>query len=254
MKVVLKVNNKKYKANLSKPIDISLPLNFGKPNVNCFYAPAPVAQPVIAGDFIGSTSEGGLVNFMNIQINPHGNGTHTECVGHIAKKKFTIHQCLKKFNFIAKIISIQPHQIENGDQVILKEQLEAQLKKGEAEALIIRTLPNDDLKKQRQYSGTNPPYVHWKATQFVVDAGIQHLLIDLPSVDREEDDGQLLSHKVFWQFPDTEIKGRENCTISELIFVENEIKNGFYLLNIQIASLELDVSPSKPVLYKLKQL
>ena len=79
----------------------------------------------------------------------------------------------------------------------------------------------------------------------------EHLLIDLPSVDREEDGGKLLAHKAFWQYPDNV---RKNCTISELIFAENGIKDGIYLLNIQIASFEIDVSPSKPVLYELKKI
>jgi len=69
MKITIKSQGKKYKANLSKPLDISLPIKMGADNVNCFYAPAPEAKPVIAGDFIGSTRQGGLVNFMNVQIN-----------------------------------------------------------------------------------------------------------------------------------------------------------------------------------------
>ena len=150
MKITIKSQGKKYNANLSKPLDISLPLQMGPDNVNCFYAPAPNAKPVIAGDFVGSTAQGGLVNFMNVQINPHGNGTHTECVGHIAKEIFTINNCLKKFNFIAKVISVYPSKLENGDLVILKEQIEEHLEKEEAQALIIRTLPNDLSKKQKR--------------------------------------------------------------------------------------------------------
>ena len=83
-----------------------------------------------------------------------------------------------------------------------------------------------------------------------MDCGVQHLLIDLPSVDREEDGGELLSHHTFWQYP---AATRENCTISELIFVDDKISDGLYLLNISIASFEIDVSPSKPVLYKLNR-
>jgi arylformamidase len=74
------------------------------------------------------------------------------------------------------------------------------------------------------------------------------LLLDLPSVDREEDGGNLLGHKAFWQYPENP---RSACTITELIYVPSEVPDGDYLLNIQIASLELDVSPSKPVLYAL---
>ena len=45
---------------------------------------------------------------------------------------------------------------------------------------------------------------------------------------------------------------RINSTITEMIFVNNEVKDGSYLLNLQIASFENDASPSKPILFELK--
>ena len=251
MKISLEYQNQKYQADLSKPLDISIPLKEGDQTVNCFYAPLMETFPVVAGDFVGSTAKGGPLNFLNVRLNPHGNGTHTECVGHIAKEPYSINNSLKNYHFVAKLVSIYPMRDVNNDRVIMKEQVEEILQKEEVEALIIRTLPNDELKLRTNYSGSNPPYVHHEAIAYLVECGIKHLLIDLPSVDREEDGGKLLAHKAFWQYPD---KVRKNCTISELIFVENGIKNGIYLLNIQIASFEIDVSPSKPVLYELKKI
>jgi kynurenine formamidase len=249
MLITFNFKDQTYQANLSEPLDISIPLDSGEHTVNCFYAPLMETFPVVAGDFIGSTQEGGMVNFLNVRLNPHGNGTHTECVGHIAKEKYTINKSLLNFHFPAKLVSIYPTKLANGDRVILKSQLEEVLIKDEVEVLIIRTLPNNEDKLHRHYSGINPPYVDHQAMEYLVSCGINHLLIDLPSVDREEDGGKLLSHKAFWQYPD---KVRKNATISELIYVENEIKDGLFLLNIQTASFEIDVSPSKPVLYKLK--
>ena len=251
MTITVSHNNTQFRVDLAAPIDLSIPLEEGLNTVNCFYAPPMETNPVIAGDFIGSTQMGGPLNFLNVKINPHGNGTHTECVGHIAKKKFTINQCLQKFHFMAKLVSIFPRKMENGDRVIFKDQLMEVFDKENVEAIIIRTLPNDDLKLRTNYSGANPTYVHHEAITYLVEQGVQHLLIDLPSVDREEDGGQLLSHKAFWQYPD---KIRKNCTITELIYAKNEIKDGLYLLNIQTASFEIDVSPSKPVLYELSRL
>jgi len=251
MLITLPYQQHTYQADLSKPIDIAIPLEVGEKTVNCFYAPLMETSPVVAGDFIGSTQDGGLVNFLNVRINPHGNGTHTECVGHIAKTPYSINKSLTSFHFIAKLVSIYPTKLDNGDRVILHAQIKEVLQQGEVKAIIIRTLPNTTDKKSRHYSGINPPYVDHRAITYMVDCGIEHLLIDLPSVDREEDEGKLLAHKAFWQYPD---KVRENATISELIFVPSVIKDGFYLLNIQIAAFEIDVSPSKPVLYKLKQL
>jgi kynurenine formamidase len=250
MQINLTHNEKSFSCDLQSPIDISIPLTPGSETVNCFYAPLLEVSPVKAGDFIGSTESGGPVNFMNVQLNPHGNGTHTECVGHIAKERFTINQCLKEFHFFATLITVQPMKLENGDLVIMPEQLKAMLDDSITEALIIRTLPNDESKLKRHYSGANPPYFHTKAIELLVQKGIQHLLTDLPSVDREQDEGKLLSHKAYWQYPEDI---RTSATITELIFVEPKVRDGLFFLNIQITSLEIDASPSKPVIYPLKE-
>jgi hypothetical protein len=84
--------------------------------------------------------------------------------------------------------------------------------------------------------------------------GIKHLLIDLPSVDREEDGGRLAAHKAFWNVLDTtnlNPEARVDCTITEMIYVNDAILDGSYVLNLQIASFENDASPSKPLLYAL---
>lgn len=77
----------------------------------------------------------------------------------------------------------------------------------------------------------------------------------MPSVDKEKDNGALLAHKAFWNVTSVENvneDARFNATITELIFVANDIIDGNYLLNIQIASFVNDASPSKPILYAIK--
>jgi arylformamidase len=247
MKISVPFNDKVYQANLNQPIDISLPLQEGLETVNCFWAPYMEAVPVRMGGFVGSTQEGGVVNFVTVKFTPHGNGTHTECVGHISKERYTINQSLKNFHFIAQLMTIYPQRLENGDRVIMQEQLAENLISN-IKAIVIRTAPNDDLKLKTNYSGANPPYLHHKAVEYMVEQGIEHLLIDLPSVDRESDEGKLLAHKAFWQYPDAV---RTHATITELVYAPNEVKDGLFLLNLQIASFEIDASPSKPVLYAL---
>jgi kynurenine formamidase len=122
------------------------------------------------------------------------------------------------------------------------------------EAIVIRTLPNLQEKRSKKYSDTNPPYLEEKAAVFVREKGIKHLLIDLPSVDKEKDQGKLLAHKAFWNVKNTQElndDARLDATITELIFVRDEVEDGSYLLNLQIASFENDASPSKPILYKI---
>ena len=80
------------------------------------------------------------------------------------------------------------------------------------------------------------------------EIGVEHLLIDMPSIDKEMDEGKLLAHHAFWQYP---TNTQTQKTITEFIFVPNEVLDGTYLLNLQIASFENDASPSKPILYKI---
>lgn len=247
MIVTLTIADKQWSADFNKPLDISIPLRAGANNVNAFYIPPVIIEPFSIGNFVGDVMQGGSCNVNNIVFNPHGNGTHTECVGHIAKEKFTINQSLKEFFFIAKLITIVPERKEN-DQVITLRQLSTALRNEKPQAVIIRTLPNLDDKLTRQYSGTNPPYLDSESTSFLVKSGVKHLLLDVPSVDREDDGGKLSAHHAFWQYPENT---RMDCTITELIYVPDVIEDGTYLLNIQIASFENDASPSKPVLYRL---
>ena len=151
------------------------------------------------------------------------------------------------------LISIGPESIGN-DLVITKAQIERALHGKTPKAIVIRTLPNLESKKHKNYSKTNPPYLLQEAAIFIRESGIKHLLIDLPSVDREEDEGRLLAHKAFWNVKDVDnlnIDARLDCTITEMIFVDDEVKDGHYILNLQIASFENDASPSKPILYKI---
>jgi hypothetical protein len=133
-----------------------------------------------------------------------------------------------------------------GDWVVSEESLEGfDLN---VEALIIRTKPNDASKCTRQYSGTNFPYLTIGAMQRIVDAGVQHLLIDLPSVDREEDGGALAAHHLFWNVPS---EPNFQKTITELIYVPNEIIDGEYVLNLQLSNFANDAAPSRPMLFAL---
>lgn len=239
---------KDYRIDLFKPIDISMPLSTDKHAASAWYVDPMKLEPVVMGTWIGDVSKGGSVNFRTVTFNPHGNGTHTECVGHISKEFVSINRCLKQFMFLAEVITVLPQQMDNGDFVITKHQVEFLLEGRKPEALVIRTLSNGINKLTTQYSNTNPPYILEETILFLNEQGVEHLLIDMPSIDRENDEGKLAGHHAFWQYPhNTQFQK----TITEFIYVPNEIDDGTYILNLQIASFENDASPSKPILYKI---
>ncbi len=248
MNTTIRIDNRILNIDLSKPIDISIPIKGSVTNVNVWYLEPPKITPVNSEKWVGSVKEGGDVNFNTINFNPHAHGTHTECVGHVTEKVYSINKCLKQYIFTAEVITVAPEQKE-GDYVISDIQLKYLLKSRKPQAIIIRTMPNTKDKKSKQYSHTNWPYLTQEAAIFIRNRGIKHLLVDLPSIDKEKDGGALLAHKAFW---DVGGSIRKEATITELIYVSNKIKDGKYVLNLQVAPFENDASPSKPILYKIE--
>lgn len=254
MQAKILLNGVEREVNFAEPLDISIPLRAGTNNVNAWYVDPMSIEPVRTENFLGSVAEGGTVNFRDIAFNPHGNGTHTECVGHIAEEVYSINKSLTTFFFEAMVVSIEPETLiedathrEAGDKVITLNQIKNAIGDAKPNAIVIRTLPNAESKRDMHYSNTNPPYLDDEAAKHIRNCGIDHLMIDLPSVDREFDGGLMLSHKAFWEYPENPQLHR---TISELIYVPDHVEDGTYLLNLQIASFENDASPSKPILYR----
>lgn len=247
MKTTIHYKNEDYITDLSKPLDISIAISGSKENVNAWYVGPPKIEPHTNGDFVGAVEKGASTNFYDVYFNPHAHGTHTECVGHISKEHQSVNQHLHQFFYFASLITIIP-EVKNGDFVITKAQVIAAVGEDLPQALIIRTLPNSNDKIKQKYSHTNPPYVLEEAMVYIRDLGVEHVLIDLPSVDKEKDDGALLAHKAFWNFNG---QVRLNATITEFIYVQSSIEDGNYFLNLQVAPFENDASPSRPVLFKI---
>lgn len=239
-------SGKQVKIDLDKGIDISIPIGNNE-GVNAFFIPQAKIEPLKVGSFVGSVQAGGSANCENIFLNAHGNGTHTECVGHISLDRITIHDCLKSFHFFVQVQTVKPVEINN-DHVITLASLPDEIS-SHCEAIILRTIPNTKNKLQHNYSGTNPCYLDPALTAHLRNIGIKHLLVDLPSVDREEDEGALLAHKAYWNYPESPCL---DMTITELIYVPDSIPDGIYFLNLQIASLKSDASPSKPMLFHIQ--
>lgn len=232
-------------------LDISMPLSNDDKNPRAWYVDEPRFEPVRANGYVGSVAEGGSVNFRDIFFNPHGHGTHTECLGHITEEVYSVNQCVKSFFCKALLISIEPEEYIVGtqaDRIVQLNQLEDHIPEEGTEAIIIRTLPNDPSKCHRDYSSSNPPYLNEACISFFDRYNIRHLIIDTPSVDREEDGGVLAFHHAYWKVPENPDFNR---TITELAYIPDHINDGTYILELQLAPFENDASPSRPVLYRI---
>jgi len=230
-----------------------------RPQPNAFWAQPFRAEPVRMGDFVGATALGGVVNFFDWWLNPHGNGTHTECVGHISKERIVLSDCLTHFAFFADVVTVAPRDLpapapfSGRDAVVTLDDVQAAVKslstvEAPALALVLRTAPEAE-RRNRHWTGTNAPYVEAAACAWLADQGYEHLLLDLPSVDREADQGALAAHHAWWRYPHAT---RLQTTITEMIVVPDALPDGRYWLHMQVPQVAMDAAPSNPVLYKLQ--
>jgi kynurenine formamidase len=125
-----------------------------------------------------------------------------------------------------------------------------------AGALVIRTLPNDRAKLSRNHDeGAPPPYLSAEAAQWLVSSNVEHLIVDLPSIDRASDEGRLTAQRIFWGMPAGATAAssatRAHSTITELAYVDDVVSDGLYLLSLQVAPFEAEAAPSRPILYPL---
>lgn len=247
MKFVSYLRSRKISIDFSSPIDISIPLCFSKKNLRAWGVPFAKKDSVKIGDWIGNVKKGGSVNFNNIYFNPHAHVTHTECFGHISFDEKSINTIQKNFFFFSKLITVKPEEKQK-DLIISKKTISNKLKNQfEFDTLIIRTLPNNHDKKKKDYSNQNPPYLSEDCLRYIKKIGVKNLLIDLPSIDKEKDEGEVKNHKFFFDYS----QGGNKNTITELIYVPDQVVDGDYFLNLQFMPIQNDAAPSRPILFKI---
>ena len=253
---------------------IAIELDFDGPQPNYFGVEGASCSSLKIDGFVGDTSQGGSCNVKALQIIPHCNGTHTETVGHIVDQDVYIGRAEIKPLMVAVLVTVTPSlgeqskesyrpDLETTDRIIESAPLlkaiaqVCDVAKVAPEALIIRTLPNDADKRSRKYGGqVAPPFLTVEAIEAINSLKLQHLLIDFPSIDRTQDEGLLTNHHLFWGVPEkthdlTESSFR-NKTITEMIFIDDEIADGLFGLSIQIPAFKSDAAPSRPLVMPLK--
>ncbi|MDG1849566.1 MAG: cyclase family protein [Flavobacteriales bacterium] len=266
MKGEIFIKNNKYLIDFSKGKDISIPLLFNGKQPNTYGVQKASSEPYSNENFIGDTRKGGVCNFETYHIVPHCNGTHTECVGHITKERIDVLSSLKDLMIPAHLVSIHVQktsekyipQLNEDDLLITRELLLEKLKDVPnefMEGLVIRTLPNLPEKKSQNYLTNSSPFFTIDAMEYIKERGVKHLLVDTPSVDRLLDEGILSAHNTFWDTENKKFNPKtKNKTITEMIYVDNQIQDGHYLLTIQIPAFVSDAAPSRPIIFEINEL
>ena len=266
--MIISIEHRKiqYKIDSNNFIPLSIPYNFNGSQPNFYNVTKGSAKPLIINNTIYSMLNGSSCNVSEINMNVHCTGTHTECVGHIIKNKISVAECIDKIFFPTILLTVKPSLfykcndkyhvgVGKNENVISKEMIKnncKNLNNYKPLCIIVRTLPNPKKKQFFCYSDNTPPFFTNDAIDFICKKNIQHLIVDIPSIDRMSDNGLLGNHHIFWKNKNNiSINKSSKKTITELAYIPNKIKDGFYFLNIELPHFQIDAAPSRPILFPI---
>lgn len=267
-----------WRASLARPQSLAIPLHFDSPGVRHFGAPPATSTALRVGEFSGDVRSGASCNCATLTLAPHCNGTHTECVGHLTAERINVRELAPRTPLPALVLSAPVTRAADctegsrpppaaDDALVTRAALVAALHAVEARlppatapggepplAIVIRTLPNEPGKNARDDSDGPAPYLTLEAVDWLIGRGTRHLVLDLPSLDRSHDDGELAGHRRFFGLPARGVGGqpdpvRHGCTITEFAFVPDEVADGVALLQLAFPEIDGDAVPSAPLLY-----
>ena len=268
-RVQLTVAGRRWQTDLDDPTPLSIRLEFGGPQPRAFGLDEAAAEPIGFDGQLADTDVGASFNCDTVRLIPHGNGTHTEGVGHLVRDTAPVGELADEALIPCTVATVATVGIEStdetyagpsdaGDRVVTGEALAdtvgaLDLPAGFSHALVLRTAPNSADKRTRDYSDTNPPYLTDDAVALIREWGVDHLVVDLPSVDREHDGGGLANHRAFWGLglgDEAATPDAKQRTITEMAFVPDDVDDGAYFLTIEVPDFDLDAAPSRPLLYE----
>jgi arylformamidase len=274
------VGGRELRLDLGRPASLAIELNFSPHQPRHFGAPAATSSPFAVPGFSGAVATGASCNCNTLTLTPHCNGTHTECVGHLTREPLDAHRVVPLGLIPTLLVSLEPVPARASgegtepipkptDLLITRQSLEKSWGAATApaalptaapapfqpRALVIRTLPNSAAKQHQDYSNQTPPYLSREAAELLVARGIEHLVVDLPSIDRAHDEGRLTAHRIFFGLGPGETTlahaTRANATVTELAYIPDTLTDGPYFLELQVPALGGDAVPSRPLLYSI---
>lgn len=249
--------------DFSRAVPLALQLDFNAAHPRHFGAPAASSEPLRAGTFEGDVARGASCNCRSITLVPHCNGTHTESASHLTLQQRPLHEFLPTAPIAALLLTVPPVSAAGsgedsspapaeGDRLITRFGLLSAWvhhPAGAPRALLLRT--------GTDWSETAPPYLSRQCAAELVVRGIEHLITDLPSVDRLQDAGRLTAHRLFFGLPGASTvladAARPAATITEFAAFPAELADGPCAVQIQIPAWSGDAVPSRPLYLPLAE-
>jgi arylformamidase len=272
LQLEITAGTRRWRSDPACPVDIAIPLEFRGDQPRFFAVQPAWTEPLRAGTFSGEVASGASCNCSVHTLAPHCHGTHTECVGHVTSEPVSVSSVTPAALAVALLVSVKPQPLGDAarqtgsrsaatDLVVTAPDLArsaAPWNDVPWTALVVRTLPNEPSKRHRAYAGASPaPYYATSAMQWIVDRGVTSLVVDVPSLDRADDGGQLAAHRTYWGLPpgarEARLAQRPHALVTELAYVPDDVPDGPYLLDLQVAAFVADAAPSRPVLYRLAE-
>lgn len=259
---------RRWTLELGDAVDLTRRLGFDERDPTAFALP-PARAVAVGGDgWRLRTEDGGSVNCDTVTVTPHGNTTHTETIGHIALERPSIGDLPLPPMLGAILLRVATTPLGPSgegyvgksapdDPVVTAAGLEVafaalpdEARAGWRDALIIGT------GQTTRSAGDEPvpPYLTTEAVAWIRALGFDHVVLDVPSIDRVVDGGGLSNHHTFWGLPtrgdDGAARSMQSATgpdrsITELALVPPGQPAGPGALLLAPARWALDAAPSR---------
>ena len=273
MRVEIYIAQTRWEVDGGRPLELGVSLDFQGDQPRAFEMPRARSRAVEGDGFVGDRRRGGSVNCETVEITPHGNGTHTEGVGHLTEDRIPVGDAAGEALIAATVLTAPVRHLgstdetyrgrcDGADRVVCGADFErgfSNLGVGDefATAVVVRLdRQTTSFDPAADHSGTNPPYLTDQATAWLRDRGCDHLLVELPSIDREDDGGSVPNHHRFFghRRGDSPSDDSKRRTVTEMIAIADEIDDGPYALSLRFPRFGLDAAPSRPILYRLRRI
>ncbi len=118
-------------------------------------------------------------------------------------------------------------------------------------------LPVGSARRRHAWTGTNPPYFSREAAELLGShPRLRAICVDLPSVDREDDGGRLITHRAVFGLGGASAGERDRGRarlVTESCYFPDSVPDGIYVCDLQLAAIRnTDAVPANPVLFPIE--